>query len=197
MKIPFSLRVLRSAPKIQHITTKRYIGSSVNQDEKKVFITTPIFYVNASPHIGHLYSAVVADCQSRYKQLRGFKTKFSTGTDEHGLKIQQAAQAAGEDPLVFCTNVSQRFKHLFNTCSISYTDYIRTTEQKHLEAVEHFWSALKDKGLIYKGTYEGWYSTPDESFLTASQVGDAVNSSGKNVKISLESGHKISAFGLA
>uniref|UniRef100_A0A8C6WPK3 Methionine--tRNA ligase, mitochondrial n=1 Tax=Neogobius melanostomus TaxID=47308 RepID=A0A8C6WPK3_9GOBI len=142
--------------------------------ENKFFITTPIFYVNASPHIGHLYSAVLADCQSRYKQLRGFQTKFSTGTDEHGLKIQQAAEAASEDPLF-----------------ISCTDYIRTTEQRHHLSVEHFWSVLKDKGLIYKGTYEGWYSIPDESFLIASQVGDAVDSSGENVKISLESGHKV------
>lgn len=198
MKIPFLPRVSRLFQKVQQIKsllslikTKRHISSNVTQDEKNFFITTPIFYVNASPHIGHLYSAVVADCQSRYKQLRGFKTKFSTGTDEHGLKIQQAAEAAGEDPLVFCTNVSQKFKHLFNTCSISYTDYIRTTEQRHHVAVEHFWSVLKDKGLIYKGSYEGWYSTPDESFLTASQVGDALDSSGNNVKISLESGHKV------
>lgn len=191
MKIPFLTGVFRSATKLQLIRTQRLISSKVIHDEKKLFITTPIFYVNASPHIGHLYSAVIADCLSRYKQLRGFKTKFSTGTDEHGLKIQQAAEAADEDPLVFCTTVSQRFKHLFDSYNISYTDYIRTTEERHHAAVENIWSALKDKGLIYKGSYEGWYSTPDESFLTASQVGDAVDSSGKNVKISLESGHKV------
>lgn len=191
MKILFLPRVIRSAAKVQLIKTQRCISSRVNHDETKLFITTPIFYVNASPHIGHLYSAVVADCLSRYKQLRGFQTKFSTGTDEHGLKIQQAAEAAGEDPLVFCTTVSQRFKHLFDSCNVSYTEYIRTTEERHRVAVEHFWSALKDKGLIYKGSYEGWYSTPDESFLTASQVGDALDPSGKQVKISLESGHKV------
>lgn len=197
MKISFLPRVIRSAQKVQMkcvpslVKIQRHICSNVDQDEKNVFITTPIFYVNASPHIGHLYSAVVADCHSRYKHLRGFKTKFSTGTDEHGLKIQQAAEAAGEDPLMFCSNVSQRFKHLFDTCSISYTDYIRTTEERHHATVEHFWSVLKDKGLIYRGIYEGWYSTSDESFLTTSQVGDAVDSSGNNVKISLESGHKV------
>lgn len=167
------------------------MSSNVSQEEKNYYITTPIFYVNASPHIGHLYSAVIADCLNRYKQLRGFKTKFSTGTDEHGLKIQQAAEAAGKDPLIFCTNVSERFKHLFNACNILYTDYIRTTEQRHHVAVEHFWSVLWDKGLIYKGSYEGWYSTQDESFLTASQVGDAIDSTGKNIKVSLESGHKV------
>lgn len=173
------------------IRSRRHVCCSVSQEERNFYITTPIFYVNASPHIGHLYSAVIADCQNRYKELRGFKTKFSTGTDEHGLKIQQAAEAAGENPLDLCTSVSNRFKHLFNTCSISYTDYIRTTEQRHGEAVEHFWSVLCDNGLIYKGSYEGWYSTQDESFLTSAQVGDALDSSGKNIKVSLESGHKV------
>ncbi|XP_034545574.1 methionine--tRNA ligase, mitochondrial isoform X2 [Notolabrus celidotus] len=136
-------------------------------------------------------SAVMADCLHRYKLLKGFNSKFATGTDEHGLKIQQAAEAAGKDPLTFCTDVSQRFQHLFSTCNISYTDYIRTTEQRHREAVEHFWSVLWNKGLIYKGSYEGWYSTQDESFLTPSQVVDALDSSGEEIKVSLESGHKV------
>lgn len=119
---------------------------------------------------------------------------FLVGTDEHGLKIQQAAEAAGKDPLIFCTNVSERFKHLFNICNVLYTDYIRTTGQRHRVAVEHFWSVLWDKGLIYKGSYEGWYSTQDESFLTASQVEDAIDSTGKNIKVSVESGHKVSFY---
>ncbi|KAG7224792.1 hypothetical protein INR49_013505 [Caranx melampygus] len=161
------------------------------EDERSYYITTPIFYVNASPHLGHLYSAVIADCFHRYKLLKGLDSKFSTGTDEHGLKIQQAAEAAGKDPLTFCTDVSERFKHLFSSCNISYTDYIRTTEQRHRQAVEHFWSVLWKKGLIYKGHYEGWYSTQDESFLTPSQVSDAVDSSGREIKVSLESGHKV------
>lgn len=115
----------------------------------------------------------------------------SKGTDEHGLKIQQAAEAAAKDPLTFCTDVSGRFRHLFNSCNISYTDYIRTTEPRHRQAVQHFWSLLWDKGLIYKGSYEGWYSTQDESFLMPTQVADALDSSGKEVKVSLESGHKV------
>ncbi|XP_034453032.1 methionine--tRNA ligase, mitochondrial [Hippoglossus hippoglossus] len=163
----------------------------VSTDVRSHYITTPIFYVNAAPHLGHLYSAVMADCLHRYKLLQGFSSKFATGTDEHGLKIQQAAEAAGKDPLTFCTDVSERFKHLFSSCNISYTDYIRTTEQRHRQAVEHFWSVLWDKGLIYKGHYEGWYSTQDESFLTPSQLGDAVDSSGNQIKVSLESGHKV------
>lgn len=114
-----------------------------------------------------------------------------SGTDEHGLKIQQAAEAAGKDPLTFCTTVSETFSHLFRSCNISYTDYIRTTEERHRLAVQHFWSVLWKKGLIYKGSYEGWYSTQDESFLMPLQVANALDSSGKEIKVSLESGHKV------
>ncbi|CAL8263717.1 unnamed protein product [Lota lota] len=169
----------------------RHMSTHSSSNEEHFFITTPVFYVNASPHLGHLYSAVTADCLHRYKLLQGFKSKFSTGTDEHGLKIQQAAEAAGKDPLIFCTDVSERFKHLFVQCNISYTDYIRTSDPAHRRAVERFWTVLQNKGLIYKGSYEGWYSTQDESFLTPSQVADALDSSGKDIKISLESGHKV------
>ncbi|XP_017263750.1 methionine--tRNA ligase, mitochondrial [Kryptolebias marmoratus] len=173
------------------VTASRCGSTQMCKDDKSFYITTPIFYVNASPHLGHLYSAVIADCLHRSKLLQGFNSRFATGTDEHGLKIQQAAEAAGKDPLIFCTDVSERFKHLFNSCNISFTDYIRTTEQRHRQAVEHFWSVLWNKGLIYKGIYEGWYSTQDESFLMPSQVGEALDSSGKEIKVSLESGHKV------
>ncbi|XP_026213125.1 methionine--tRNA ligase, mitochondrial [Anabas testudineus] len=175
----------------QRVNVLRHTSTHLCKDNGNHYITTPIFYVNASPHLGHLYSAVIADLFHRYKLLQGFNSKFATGTDEHGLKIQQAAEAAGKDPLTFCTDVSERFRHLFSSCNISYTDYIRTTEQRHRRAVEHFWSVLWNKGHIYKGSYEGWYSTQDESFLMPSQVGDAVDSSGKDIKVSLESGHKV------
>ncbi|KAM7389181.1 hypothetical protein PAMP_023174 [Pampus punctatissimus] len=175
----------------QRIPILRYTSTHLCTDDRSHYITTPIFYVNASPHIGHLYTAVSADCLHRYKLLQGFNSKFSTGTDEHGLKIQQAAAAAGKDPLNFCTDVSERFKRLFNSCNISYTDFIRTTEERHRQAVEHFWSVLQSKGLIYKGSYEGWYSTQDESFLTPLQVTNALDSTGKEIKVSVESGHKV------
>uniref|UniRef100_A0A672HZD7 Methionine--tRNA ligase, mitochondrial n=1 Tax=Salarias fasciatus TaxID=181472 RepID=A0A672HZD7_SALFA len=174
---------------VQH--ERRNTSSQPCTDPGSHYITTPIFYVNAPPHLGHLYSAVTADCLHRYKVLQGFNSRFATGTDEHGLKIQQAAEAAGKDPLSFCTSVSERFKHLFSSCNISYTDYIRTTEQRHRRAVEHFWSVLWNRGLIYKGSYEGWYSTQDESFLMPTQVTDALDSSGKEIKVSMESGHKV------
>nr|XP_061793056.1 methionine--tRNA ligase, mitochondrial-like [Nerophis lumbriciformis] len=169
----------------------KHTSRNVCEEERSYYITTPIFYVNASPHLGHLYSALLADCMHRYKLLRGFKSRFATGTDEHGLKVQQAADAAGEDPLTFCTGVSKRFRHVFGNCNVSFTDYIRTTEERHRKAVEHFWCTLQDKGLIYKGSYEGWYSTPDESFLTSTQVADAVDVTGQAIKVSLDRGHKV------
>ncbi|XP_068180995.1 methionine--tRNA ligase, mitochondrial [Antennarius striatus] len=184
---PFISTLLRH----QRILVLRPSGARSAKTDRSYYITTPIFYVNASPHLGHLYSAVMADCFHRYKLLRGYKSKFATGTDEHGLKIQLAAEAAGKDPLTFCTDVSERFRHLFSSSNISFTDYIRTTEQRHHRAVKHFWSVLMNKGLIYKGSYEGWYSTQDESFLASSQVGDALDSSGKKIKVSLESGHEL------
>nr|XP_006633102.1 PREDICTED: methionine--tRNA ligase, mitochondrial [Lepisosteus oculatus] len=172
-------------------TARRSLCQDTSLAGEPHYITTPIFYVNAAPHIGHLYSAVIADCLHRYKLMRGCRSRFSTGTDEHGLKIQQAALAAGKDPQTFCNEVSEKFKTLFQRCDIAYTDYIRTTDPRHRSAVEHFWKVLRDKGFIYKGSYEGWYSTQDESFLTPSQVGDSVDSMGRPIKVSLESGHKV------
>ncbi|XP_053371368.1 methionine--tRNA ligase, mitochondrial [Clarias gariepinus] len=161
------------------------------ESRRSHYITTPIFYVNGPPHIGHVYSAVTADCIHRYKLMQGFSSRFATGTDEHGLKIQQAASAAGKEPLRFCTEVSGRFCDVFTSCNIAYTDFVRTTEDRHRRAVEHFWTTLVDKGFIYKGTYEGWYSTPDESFLTPGQVTESTDSTGKEIRISTESGHKV------
>ncbi|KAK1789281.1 hypothetical protein P4O66_015224 [Electrophorus voltai] len=155
------------------------------------YVTTPVFYVNSLPHIGHVYSAVVADCSHRYKILQGVNSRFATGTDEHGLKIQQAAATTGKDPLTFCTEVSNRFRHVFRRCGISYTDYVRTTEDRHRQAVEQFWTVLVNNGFIYRGSYEGWYSVPDESFLTETQVVDSTDSLGRAIKTSTESGHKV------
>ncbi|XP_051877413.1 methionine--tRNA ligase, mitochondrial [Pristis pectinata] len=154
-------------------------------------ITTPIFYVNAAPHIGHLHSAVLADALYRFKVLSGAEAKFATGTDEHGLKIQQAADAAAKTPLDFCTSVSEEFKKLFHKSLVSYTDYIRTTEEHHKTAVQHFWRALREKGYLYQATYEGWYSTPDETFFSESQVSERKDAHGNIIKVSLESGHKV------
>ncbi|KAL0175603.1 hypothetical protein M9458_027933 [Cirrhinus mrigala] len=178
-------------PRVSSINHCQALRRFCTESSKPYYITTPIFYVNASPHIGHVYSAVTADCLHRYKLLKGYNSRFATGTDEHGLKIQQAASNAGKEPLSFCTEVSESFRHVFQRCSISYTDYIRTTEQRHRQAVEQFWTVLHSKGFLYKGTYEGWYSTPDESFLTPAQVTDSTDSEGRQIKVSTESGHKV------
>ncbi|XP_067903660.1 methionine--tRNA ligase, mitochondrial isoform X2 [Heterodontus francisci] len=113
------------------------------------------------------------------------------GTDEHGLKIQQAADAAAADPLEFCSKVSEEFRTLFQQSLVSYTDYIRTTEKRHKSAVQHFWCVLREKGYLYQGTYEGWYSVPDETFLSDSQVVERKDAHGNIIKVSLESGHKV------
>ncbi|XP_051514925.1 methionine--tRNA ligase, mitochondrial-like [Myxocyprinus asiaticus] len=176
---------------VKHCPVLRCLCTDNSRRSKAYYITTPIFYVNASPHIGHVYTAVTADCLHRYKLLQGYHSRFATGTDEHGLKIQQATGNAGKDPLSFCTEVSESFRNVFQRCGILYTDYIRTTEKRHRQAVEHFWMILHSKGFIYKGTYEGWYSTPDESFLTPTQVTDSTDSVGRQIKVSTESGHKV------
>ncbi|KAG7447802.1 uncharacterized protein BT62DRAFT_930842 [Guyanagaster necrorhizus] len=133
---------------------------------KPFYITTPIFYPNAVPHIGHLYSLLIADIYYRYYSLKdpSRAALFTTGTDEHGLKIQKAAQAKGLPPKEFCDHLSTHFRRLSRTANISYTRFIRTSEDAHEEAVRHIWRELDAQGLIYKGTYSGWYSITDECF---------------------------------
>ncbi|WVR07230.1 methionine-tRNA ligase [Kwoniella sp. DSM 27419] len=156
---------------------------------KPFYVTTPIFYVNAAPHIGHLHSLLFTDVLTRFSRLRqpGRKAIFATGTDEHGMKIQQAAKARGMGEQEFCDEVSQRFRDLAVLANASHTDFIRTTEPRHQRAVEHFWEELVSRGDIYKGTHSGWYSVSDESFYAASQV--TKNDDGK--MIALESGNEV------
>ncbi|XP_062998100.1 methionine--tRNA ligase, mitochondrial [Elgaria multicarinata webbii] len=155
-------------------------------------ISTPIFYVNGPPHIGHLYSALLADAMHRHRQLLGQAGgRFATGTDEHGLKIQTTAAAAGTSPERFCDRVSAKFRELFTQAGISYTDFIRTTEPQHKRAVEHFWTTLRDRGWLYRAYYEGWYCTAEESFLATSQVTERPDALGRRHVVSLESGHQV------
>ncbi|EPY88138.1 methionine--tRNA ligase, mitochondrial [Camelus ferus] len=163
--------------------------------DARAYFTTPIFYVNAAPHIGHLYSALLADALCRHHRLRvpsAAATRFSTGTDEHGLKIQQAAAAAGLAPSELCDRVSAQFQQLFREADISSTDFIRTTEARHRVAVQHFWRVLKARGLLYKGLYEGWYCASDECFLPEAKVTRQPGPSGDLCPVSLESGHPVS-----
>lgn len=134
------------------------------------FVTTPIFYVNGSPHIGHLQSCLYADAFARINRLLGKNVIFSTGTDEHGLKVQQAADSAKKSPYDYCSTNSKNFQDVLNESNISFTHFIRTTDERHKIIVQKFWRKLHDNGCIRKGKYEGWYSINDEAYVPSSQV---------------------------
>ncbi|WWC93969.1 methionine-tRNA ligase [Kwoniella sp. B9012] len=167
-----------------------FTPSADPSSSKSFYVTTPIFYVNASPHIGHLHSLLLTDVLARFSRLRhpDRKVIFATGTDEHGMKIQQAAKARGVGEQEFCDDVSERFRDLAKLANASNTDFIRTTEERHQKAVEHFWQKLVDRGDIYKGTHSGWYSISDESFYAASQV---TKRESDGVMVALESGNEV------
>ena len=134
------------------------------------YITTPIYYVNDVPHIGHAYTSVSADVVARYKRLKGFDVHFLTGTDEHGMKVEKSAKEAGLTPKELADSVVTRFEDLSKLLNISNDDFIRTTEERHKKAVYDIWKKVKANGDIYLGHYEDWYCTPCETFLTESQL---------------------------
>lgn len=130
-------------------------------------ILSPIFYVNAAPHIGHLYTAILCDTTNRYlRQLKRQTTFFSIGTDEHGLKVQKSAVANGMDTFEFCTTNSDKFKTLFSKAGVEHDRYIRTTDDDHKLAVRNMWTILQEKGFIHEGEHKGFYSTNEETFMT-------------------------------
>ena len=131
---------------------------------KRYSITTPIYYVNGSPHIGHAYTSIAADVLARWKRLDGFDVFFLTGTDEHGQKVEQAAIAAGLAPQRFADDVAADFRAMADALHISYDDFVRTTEPRHLDACSAFWRRLQEAGQIYADAYEGWYALRDEAF---------------------------------
>ncbi len=132
---------------------------------KKFYITTPIYYVNARPHIGHAYTTIACDTIARRKRMLGFDTFFLTGTDEHGQKIERAAQAAGKTPQQFADGVSAQFRALWDRMGITYDDYIRTTEERHKKRVSELFKVIRDNGYIYKGSYSGQYCVSDEMYV--------------------------------
>ena len=131
---------------------------------KKFYITTPIYYVNDKPHIGHAYTSVATDFIARHMRLRGYDVRFQTGTDEHGLKIQKAAEANEIDPKQLCDQNSQIFRDLTLSLNLSNDDFIRTTEQRHIDGASYLWQKLYERDQIYLGEYTGWYSISDETF---------------------------------
>lgn len=128
------------------------------------FLTTPIYYVNDRPHIGHAYTSIAADVLARWKRLEGKRVFFLTGTDEHGQKVEKAAREAGEAPKPFTDRVSQAFRDLTRVIGLSNDDFIRTTEERHYRACQALWRRLAEAGDIYLGHYEGWYAVRDEAF---------------------------------
>ncbi len=138
--------------------------------DKNFYITTPIYYPSAKPHMGHAYSSIIADFFARLKRIQGYEVFFLTGTDEHGQKIQRSAENAKKDPLKFCDEISQTFRDLSKILNLSNDDFIRTTEKRHFKSVENLWNILEKKGEIYLSKYSGWYSVSDEAFYTQDEV---------------------------
>lgn len=139
-------------------------------EKKPFYITTPIYYPSGNPHIGHCYTTVACDSIARYRRMQGYDVMFLTGTDEHGLKIEQKAAEKGVTPKEYVDEIVKTFKKLWSHMNISYDRYIRTTDDYHIETVQKIFKALYDKGYIYKGEYKGKYCTPCESFWTESQL---------------------------
>ena len=149
---------------------------------KNFYITTPIYYPSAKPHMGHAYSSIVADFFARIMKIQGFNVFFLTGTDEHGQKIQRAAEKKGMDPLSFCNEISKTFRNLSKTLNLSNTDFIRTTEPRHAKSVTNLWKILENKDEIYLSKYSGWYSVSDEAFYSEDEI--SISNGNKNAKIS-------------
>ena len=138
--------------------------------DKNFYITTPIYYPSAKPHMGHAYSSIIADFFARFKKIDGFHVHFLTGTDEHGLKIQRAAEEKGIDTLKFCDEISEIFRNLSKTLNLSNTDFIRTTEERHKNSVQYLWDILFQNDEIYLSKYSGWYSVSDEAFYNEDEI---------------------------
>ena len=161
------------------------------QSTKPLYVTTPIFYVNAAPHIGHLYSMLIADTRCKWEKLDPKKSSYMlTGTDEHGLKIQVAAAKQGIDPKQLVDKVSGNFKDLCANSDVTYDRFIRTTDDDHIKVTKYFWKLMEEKGYIYKGSHSGWYCVSDETFYPETAI-EEVERDGKIIKISTETKNEV------
>ena len=147
-----------------------------------LYVTTPIYYVNAAPHVGHAYTSVACDAAARFARLDGREATLVTGTDEHGEKVEESAAAQGVEPLEFATSVSNTFRELADSFDIKYDRFIRTTDDDHKVAVEALWKRLEDAGQIYLGSYEGWYCVRDECYYTEGELVDGKAPTGAEVE---------------
>jgi len=163
---------------------------------KKFYITTPIYYVNARPHIGHAYTTIACDTIARRQRMMGFETWFLTGTDEHGQKIQRAAEAAGKPPQQLTDEVSAEFRALWDRMGITYDDYIRTTSDRHKRGMQELWRRIRDNGYIYKGSYTGQYCVFDELYVDSAGPGEPCPVCGRPTETVKEDNYffKLSAF---
>ncbi|MGI6230087.1 MAG: methionine--tRNA ligase [Tractidigestivibacter sp.] len=139
-------------------------------EKPSYFITTPIYYVNAAPHLGTAYCTMLADVQARYRRAAGYDVKFLTGMDEHGEKVAEAAANHGMTPQEWCDSQAPLFTNLWKELEISNDDFIRTTEPRQQHAVQYLWERMRESGYLYKGSYDGWYCVPEETYFTENQV---------------------------
>ncbi len=139
-------------------------------DQPTYYLTTPIYYVNDAPHIGHAYTTLACDVLARFKRLDGYKVRFLTGTDEHGQKVEKSAAAKGVDPQTFADEVSRNFRNLADAMGFTHDDFIRTTEARHKTACRDIWKRMRDAGHIYLGSYAGWYAVRDEAFYMEDEI---------------------------
>ncbi len=153
-----------------------------SQYKPKYYLTTPIYYVNDRPHIGHAYTTLACDFLARFKRLDGYDVCFLTGTDEHGQKVEKAAHDAGVSPQDFTNSVSQNFRDLTNSLNFSNDDFIRTTEHRHKAACQALWDLLSERGHLTLGSYSGWYATRDEAFYSETELVDGKAPTGAPVE---------------
>ncbi|XP_076240243.1 methionyl-tRNA synthetase, mitochondrial isoform X2 [Calliopsis andreniformis] len=183
----FPYSVTKAQPLAAHIRKNNFSDYAA----KTTYITTPIFYVNDGPHIGHLYTAVLADAITRFNAMQGNSVFLCTGTDEHGTKIEKAANTAALPVLEHCSKISNQFECMCKLFNVQYSKFIRTTEKRHEDAVHHFWDCLKKKEHIYLDKYAGWYSVSDEAFISDLEVTENKDQAGNIVQVCTESGNPV------
>lgn len=166
------------------------------KNKENFYVTSPIYYVNDVPHVGHAYTSIACDVIARSKRLEGDDVFFLTGTDEHGQKVEKSALAREKDPQKFCDEVSEKFRELAKTLDLSNDYFVRTTEDRHKKCAQKFWEILEKNGWIYKGVYEGWYAMRDEAFYSEDEIVDGKAPTGAAVEWHKEESYffKLSAF---
>ena len=179
-KVGGNLRLARN--RLRRQISKEVTVSTINNNTPSYYITTPIYYVNGNPHLGHAYTSTIADVLARYHRMFGNDVHFLTGTDEHGQKVEQSAVKSGESTECFSSKVSDNFRSMTNKLGCSNDDFIRTTEERHKRGVHHLWQKLEASGQIYLGSYEGWYSVRDEAFYTEMELVNGKAPTGADVE---------------